>query len=416
MQIAHTYLLTARQQEISELEALLNTCALVRLSGKLIHALQSERGTANLYVAGHHEPFLKLHQEKAAETDAQLENLIAILTPSLGTSTAFVHRSTLLARIALALQSLEVLGQIRSEVGALELDPASITSRYTEIVRALMALIFEATDITADPEVSQRLLALFNLIEAKESAGLERATGSRMLASGTCSPSDQTLLATLIQRQEQSIEHFQQFCGANGLAQWEALERTLPMAELERTRRKLLTQPIDADIKTSEAWFITTSARLDGLHCVETYLTDQIRQSCLARIEQNRAKLADQTHQVTASHDLPHGLKEAAQNLSNNLHPEQHLGSRLNRSLLDILQEQSNHLQQVSSELAAVRMALEDRKLIDRAKGLLMQQQGLTEDAAYHLLRQKAMQQNMRLSEIAASLLAMADLLTPKKG
>jgi AmiR/NasT family two-component response regulator len=42
-----------------------------------------------------------------------------------------------------------------------------------------------------------------------------------------------------------------------------------------------------------------------------------------------------------------------------------------------------------------------------------MTQQGLSEEMAYNVLRQKAMSQNMRLSEVAASLLALADLLTP---
>ena len=64
----------------------------------------------------------------------------------------------------------------------------------------------------------------------------------------------------------------------------------------------------------------------------------------------------------------------------------------------------------MSDELAAVRAALEGRKLIDRAQGLLMSQQGLSEEAAYSLLRQKAMNQNVRVSDVAQALLGMADL------
>jgi AmiR/NasT family two-component response regulator len=63
----------------------------------------------------------------------------------------------------------------------------------------------------------------------------------------------------------------------------------------------------------------------------------------------------------------------------------------------------------MSTELSSVRAALEDRMLIERAKGLLMVQQGISEEAAYGLLRQKAMSQHLKITEVANSLLAIAD-------
>ena len=90
---------------------------------------------------------------------------------------------------------------------------------------------------------------------------------------------------------------------------------------------------------------------------------------------------------------------------------EQRLASHLGRTMSDMLQAQSLTLQSVTAELSAVRAALEDRKLIERAKGLLMAQQHLSEESAYGLLRQKAMDQNCPISEIARAVLNMADLL-----
>ena len=88
---------------------------------------------------------------------------------------------------------------------------------------------------------------------------------------------------------------------------------------------------------------------------------------------------------------------------------EQRLSSGLNRTLVDLLQQQSIDLQSMSAELSSVRAVLEDRKMIERAKGLLMAQQRISEEAAYGLLRQKAMDQNVRISDVASALLAMAD-------
>lgn len=63
------------------------------------------------------------------------------------------------------------------------------------------------------------------------------------------------------------------------------------------------------------------------------------------------------------------------------------------------------------TELETTKAALADRKLIERAKGLLMSARGLSEDEAYRELRRAAMDQGRKLTEVAAALIAAADLL-----
>jgi response regulator NasT len=69
------------------------------------------------------------------------------------------------------------------------------------------------------------------------------------------------------------------------------------------------------------------------------------------------------------------------------------------------------HEQALRAELADARTELQDRKTIDRAKGLLMQRQGLTEQAAYEKLRKTAMDKGLKLGEVARRMLEMVDLL-----
>ncbi|MFC0199748.1 ANTAR domain-containing response regulator [Paracoccus rhizosphaerae] len=68
-------------------------------------------------------------------------------------------------------------------------------------------------------------------------------------------------------------------------------------------------------------------------------------------------------------------------------------------------------LQQLRAELAATRAALEDRKIVDRAKAVLMKARGIGEDEAYALLRKTAMDQGKRIGEIAQQLVTAAGLL-----
>jgi AmiR/NasT family two-component response regulator len=87
------------------------------------------------------------------------------------------------------------------------------------------------------------------------------------------------------------------------------------------------------------------------------------------------------------------------------------LSPRLGRSILDMVRAQSGRLQTMSDELNTARGALHERKVIERAKGLLMAHRGLTEDQAYRMLRQTAMDQKRRLVDVAEATLALADML-----
>ncbi len=65
----------------------------------------------------------------------------------------------------------------------------------------------------------------------------------------------------------------------------------------------------------------------------------------------------------------------------------------------------------MSDELDNVRASLNERKLIERAKGLLMAARKVDEAEAHKMLRQTAMNQNRRLLDVAQSVLAMSDYL-----
>jgi response regulator NasT len=71
--------------------------------------------------------------------------------------------------------------------------------------------------------------------------------------------------------------------------------------------------------------------------------------------------------------------------------------------------------QSMQKHIKELKTSLADRKVIDRAKGLIMEQRNCSEDEAYRLLRTSAMNQNMRLAQLAQNILATASLLEPKK-
>lgn len=81
------------------------------------------------------------------------------------------------------------------------------------------------------------------------------------------------------------------------------------------------------------------------------------------------------------------------------------------RPILDVAMARFEHEQNLRRELAHAKTELHDRKIIDRAKGMLMQRQGLSEQLAYEKLRKAAMDKGLRLGEVAQRMLDLAELL-----
>ena len=81
------------------------------------------------------------------------------------------------------------------------------------------------------------------------------------------------------------------------------------------------------------------------------------------------------------------------------------------QSVVDVAVAHFNRYHSMREELDRARLSLVERKTVDRAKGLLMEQKGLSEEAAYKLLRKLAMDQNKRIGEVAQDLLTYAKAL-----
>ena len=81
------------------------------------------------------------------------------------------------------------------------------------------------------------------------------------------------------------------------------------------------------------------------------------------------------------------------------------------KAIIDVAVARFEDFQSLRSQLAEANLKLEERKVVERAKGVLMRTRGLDEDAAYQLLRKFAMDRNQKLSQVAQQLIDAAHLL-----
>jgi response regulator NasT len=82
------------------------------------------------------------------------------------------------------------------------------------------------------------------------------------------------------------------------------------------------------------------------------------------------------------------------------------------RPIVEVALARFEQWQALRRELDQAQTNLAERKVIERAKGIVMKQRRCTEDEAYAMLRKLAMDRNQRLAHVAESVITMAELLT----
>jgi two-component system, response regulator / RNA-binding antiterminator len=81
------------------------------------------------------------------------------------------------------------------------------------------------------------------------------------------------------------------------------------------------------------------------------------------------------------------------------------------KAIVDVAVARFEDFQRLRDQLAEANLKLSERKLVERAKGLLMKSRKLDEEAAYALLRKFAMDRKLKLAEVARQVIDAADLL-----
>lgn len=80
--------------------------------------------------------------------------------------------------------------------------------------------------------------------------------------------------------------------------------------------------------------------------------------------------------------------------------------------IVEVAMARFREFQALKRELEVTKIQLADRKIIERAKGVLMERKGMTEDEAYRFLRKTAMSHNSRVAEVAKLLLSLEGMLS----
>lgn len=428
------FLIAAKRCEVAELEQLAQTSPLIRASAALVHELQRERGLSNVYLAAtttqgsNHSQRLAQHIDHGQPFEDNLllcfEQMRLSAQDSAATSPTALpgHGARLFNRMADVLQGLAALPYLRQKVAMRAWPISQATAAYSRLIAALLSVVFEAADSATDPDASRLLVALFHFMQGKEWAGQERATGAALLSAGRADASLQQRLLHLIESQERSFQVFHEFASPSLQTLAHTSQDTPQLAELERLRRIICTTPAGQPLSTSLSalWFDTCSQRLDHMKAVEERLTLDLLSLCRCKTDTAQRDLQDWEHLLSdpqAHATITSPVREPSRYFED-VPPAHKDGLPMpdhqalqGRPVIELVREQSQRLAEMAAELDTIRASLNERKLIERAKGLLMAHRQLNEDQAHKLLRQTAMSQNRRLVDVAEAVLSMAHVL-----
>jgi len=397
------FVLASKKSEITCLQQLLKMGELVGAVSQLIHVLQRERGTANIFLCSQGKTWAEQRSERALQVQMaeQVVNQHILALDLTGQHMGNAPR--LFSRIAAVLHSLSTLSLLRQQIEALEISQPDAMRQYSEVIRSHLALVFEAADISGDPVISRALLAMFSFMQGKELAAQERATGAAGFTAGHFDDSAHRQFLDLIESQERCFQTFTEFADNRCLALWQQ-QLSTDSSEFERFRRIACTgvTPEGEAGQVALHWFAVTSERIDGMKIVEDLLEDILMECCRQRIYEAQIALQLQQQDI-----------EQIPQLEN--HYSALIPLQLSRSVLELVEQQSRQLQAREAELAELRATLVERKLVERAKNLLIQYQGLTEPQAHKTLRDMAMNQNKKLIEIAEAMLAVSSVWVKKQ-
>jgi response regulator NasT len=91
------------------------------------------------------------------------------------------------------------------------------------------------------------------------------------------------------------------------------------------------------------------------------------------------------------------------------------IDTRALQAAIDLAAVRQAEFEQLEAEVERAQQALEDRKIVERAKGLLMSALDLSEQDAFRRLQLTARERNLRLADVAARIVEQQSLLAPKR-
>ena len=260
-----------------EMEKLHTLTGFTPLISNVIHELQKERGNSAGFISSKgRADFRENLGIQRISSDAEIKKF----------KNAFAnfplddYSAKLGASLNDAVNDLSTLSIERSKVDNFGSNIPAMAKYYTGTINKLLYVITETEKITTDPEILNKTIVYVGLLEAKENAGLERATGTAAFATGAFTEKTFANFMTLRGKQQAFMQIFDSFAVDSNKSFYQS---TVVGDEVDRYQDLLqfaLSTPFDlsgAGPLASTEWFATMTGKINKLKIVEDKLAGDLQ-------------------------------------------------------------------------------------------------------------------------------------------
>ena len=254
----------ARQAVVNELSRMQALTALAQQAGGWVHQVQRERGMTAGFLGSQGKVFGDRLRQQRSDMDAAAEAFFQ----QRDQLDATLLTSTISSQLAAVEQQWQQNQSLRDQVDLLSVATPEALGHYTGLNSLLMVLVGELAHLTGEGAITRQLAAYYNLLEAKDLAGIERALLSNVFAADAMPEATLQRLLSLIGEERAFLETFRVLSGA---ANREALETALSGPEVERVleRRALAIQQTAGYGVNPEEWFDWQTVKIGRLKALE---------------------------------------------------------------------------------------------------------------------------------------------------
>jgi methyl-accepting chemotaxis protein len=260
-----------RQSIVNELSRVQALTTLAQRAGNWVHQSQLERGMTAGFLGSQGEAFGDWLGEQRPNMDAAAEAFFQ----QRGQLDSALLGSTISTQLATIEQHWQRNQALRSQVDQLRVATPEALAHYTSLNNLLMQLVGELAHLTGEGVITRQLSAYYNLLEAKDLAGIERALLSNVFAADTMPAATLQRLLALVGEERSFLEAFQVL---SSTANREALETALSGPEIERVleRRTLAIQQQSGFGVNPEEWFDWQTVKIGRLKALEDSVSASI--------------------------------------------------------------------------------------------------------------------------------------------
>lgn len=276
-------------ERMDEANAIAGVAARAPAIGTAVHELQRERGTSSGFIGARGERFRSDLADQRRASDTALEQL--------RTAAGAISEIPSAARISSALAEAETAVSlalaVRARVDRLDIPAPEAVATYTRAIERLIHAVGVLEGVTTDTAIMAGARTYVAVLQAKERAGLERATGTNGFAAGRFT---QPVYQTLV-----GLDALQRIFIAEARAVGTpALVKRLDdavgspqSAEVDRMRRVAAAMPFGGEAQGIDgaAWFAATTARIDLFKGVEDLAARELGAIASGRADAARASL-----------------------------------------------------------------------------------------------------------------------------